>query len=165
MVKGRAAATLALRQRRGTLVPEQRDGYDRRRLTLRTFIQGGLTPRRRGGRRVGEEYALVDWHEPHLLFLALTILLLNVLDAFLTLTLIMEGATEANPAMAFILNGSPKLFAVVKMTLTGGGVVVLVAMARARVFRLIRVSTLLHWFLVVYVALIIYEWSLLRSIL
>lgn len=164
-MRARAAGTLALRERRGALVPEQRDGYDRRRTTLRTFIQGGLTPRRRGGRRVGEEYALVDWHEPHLLFLAVTILLLNVVDAFLTLTLIMEGATEANPAMAFILDRFPKLFAAVKMALTGGGVVVLVAMARARVFRLIRVSTVLHWFLVAYVALIIYEWWLLQSVL
>ena len=92
----------------------------------------------------------------------MTILLLNVVDAFLTLTLITKGATEANPAMAFILDGYPRLFALVKMTLTGGGVVVLVAMARARVFKLIRVSTLMHWFLIGYVALIIYEWWLLH---
>jgi hypothetical protein len=93
------------------------------------------------------------------------ILLLNVADAFLTLTLITAGATEANPVMAYVLHGFPQLFAAVKMTLTGAGVVVLVAMARARVFRLIRVSTVLHWFLIGYVALIAYEMWLLRSIL
>jgi uncharacterized protein DUF5658 len=164
MLKRRASATLTVRGG-GALVLERRDGYDRRRTTLRTFLQGGLTPRRRGGRRSDEQHALVDWHEPHLLFLALTILLLNVVDAFFTLTLIMEGATEANPVMAYVLERFPKLFAVTKMALTGGGVVVLVAMARARVFSLIRVSTLLHWFLVAYAALIIYEWWLLRSIL
>jgi hypothetical protein len=59
----------------------------------------------------------------------------------------------------------PKLFAVTKMTLTGGGVVVLVALARARIFSLIRVSTVLHWFVLAYAALIIYEWWLLRSYL
>ena len=165
MLSRRVSATLAVRGHRGALVPERRDGYDRRRTTIRTFLQGGLTPRRRGGRRGDEAHALVDWHEPHLLFLALTILLLNVVDAFLTLTLIMEGATEANPAMAYILERFPKLFAVAKMTLTGGGVVVLVALARARIFRLIRVSTVLHWFVLAYAALIIYEWWLLRSFL
>jgi hypothetical protein len=155
---------LALREPCGAIIPERRHGHDRRRTTLRTFFKGGLTPRRRDGRRAGE-HALVDWHEPHLLFLALMILLLNVADAFLTLTLITAGATEANPVMAYVLHGFPQLFAAVKMTLTGAGVVVLVAMARARVFRLIRVSTVLHWFLIGYVALIAYEMWLLRSIL
>ena len=33
---------------------ERRAVSDRRRLSLRTFLQGGLTPRRRDGRRDGE---------------------------------------------------------------------------------------------------------------
>ena len=160
-----SSTSLAVREHCGVIIPDRRQGYDRRRTTLRTFMQGGLTPRRRNGRRAGEQ-SLVDWHEPHLLFLALTILLLNVADAFLTLTLITVGATEANPLMAYILDDFPRLFAAVKMSMTGVGVVILVAMARAKVFfRLIRVSTVLHWFLVAYVALIAYEWWLLRTIL
>ncbi|HLF09900.1 MAG TPA: DUF5658 family protein [Gammaproteobacteria bacterium] len=150
---------------RSAIIQERRERNERRRMTLRTFMQGGLTPRRRGGRRIGEHEVLVDWHEPHLLFLAVTIVLLNVADAFLTVTLITVGAHEANPFLAYILNDFPQLFAVVKMSLTGVGVVVLVAMARAKVFRLIRVSTLMHWFLIGYAALIAYEWWLLRSIL
>ena len=102
---------------------------------------------------------LVDWHEPHLLFLALVILLLSVADAFLTLILLNHGATEANPA--FVLNRHPQLFAAVKMLFTGVGVLVLVAVARARVFS-VRVATVLHWLLVAYAALIFYEWSLLE---
>ena len=144
------------------LGPERRQGADRRRTTLRTFIQGGLTPRRRGSRRSHERDALIDWHEPHLLFLALTILLLSVADAFLTLTLLTEGANEANPLLAFVLEGHPKLFAALKMGLTGTGILVLVALARARVFRLVRVGTVMHWLLLAYVALIGYEWWLLR---
>ena len=160
-----AEKTLGLRHRQGAIIPDRRLGYDRRRTTLWTFMQGGVTPRRRGGRREDEQHSLVDWHEPHLLFLALTILLLNVTDAFLTLTLLTAGAREANPLLAFILNDYPKLFATVKMGLTGGGVLFLVAMARARVFRLMRVGTILHWLLAAYAALIFYEWWLLRSIL
>ena len=105
----------------------------------------------------------MDWHEPHLLFLSITILLLSVADAFFTLTLLTLGATEANPFLAFILNVHPKLFALVKMGFTGGGVLVLVAVARSRVFSLIRVSTIMHWLLLAYAALIFYEWSLLRT--
>lgn len=143
---------------------ERRDGYDRRRTTWRTFVRGAIHPRRRSARRAGERTGLVDWHEPHLLALSMTIVLLSVVDAFLTLTLIMHGATEANPVMAVLLRDFPELFAATKMGLTGGGVIVLVALARARVFRLMKVGTLLHWFLVAYIVLIGYEWWLLRSI-
>ena len=103
---------------------ERRRGGDRRRLTLRSFLQGGFNPRRRGGRRAGEQHLPIDWHEPYLLFLALTILLLSVADAFLTLTLIMGGAQEANPLLAYVLRDRPEWFAAIKMVLTGGGVLV-----------------------------------------
>ena len=43
------------------------------------------------------------------------------------------------------------------MTLTGVGVVVLVAMARARVFRIVRVKTILQLILAAYAAVIAYE--------
>ena len=57
-----------------------------------------------------------------------------------------------------MLASHPRLFAAAKMPLTGGGVLVLVALARARVFRIIRVSSIMHWFLLGYAALIGYEW-------
>ncbi len=142
---------------------ERRRAVDRRRVTLSSFLQGGFTPRRRGGRRADEQHLPVDWHEPYLLFLALMILLLSVADAFLTLTLIMGGAQEANPLLAFILRDHPELFAVLKMSLTGSGVLVLVAVARARLFRIMRVGIVLQGVFVAYVALIAYEWWLLRT--
>ena len=148
------------------LVRERRArGDDRRRTTLRTFLQSGFTPRRRGGRREGEYHLPIDWHEPYLLFLAVTILLLNVADAFLTLTLLTVGAREANPVIAFVLDEYPRLFAVTKMGLTGVGVLVLVAVARARLFNVMRAGSLLHAVLVGYTTLIAYEWWLLHSVL
>lgn len=144
---------------------ERRFAGDRRSLTLRTFIQGGLTPRRRGGRRHGEGHMLVDWHEPHLLLLSLMILFLSITDAFLTLTLMTHGATEANPLLAFILVEAPELFAGVKLFLTGMSILVLVALARARVFRVIRVSAIMHTCLLLYLCLIYYEWWMLRDLL
>jgi hypothetical protein len=146
-------------------VTERRRGPDRRRITLQSFLRGGFTPRRRSGRRADEQHLPIDWHEPYLLFLSLMILLLSVADAFLTLTLIMGGATEANPFLAFILRDHPHLFAIVKMSLTGMGVLVLVAVARTRVFRIMRAGLVLQGVFVAYVALIAYEWWLLRTIL
>jgi hypothetical protein len=144
---------------------ERRSGPDRRRLSVRSFLRGGVTPRRRTGRRASEQHLPTDWHEPYLLFLSLTILLLSVADAFLTLTLLMRGAQEANPLLAFILREHPGLFAVVKMGLTGTGVLVLVAVARTRLFRVLRVGLVLQGLFVAYVALIAYEWWLLHNFL
>lgn len=144
---------------------ERRVSSDRRHTTLRSFLQGGVTPRRRRGRRAGEHHLPIDWHEPYLLFVSLMIVLASVADAFLTLTLIMNGATEANPFMALVLRDYPELFAIVKMGLTCAGVLVLVAVARARLFRIMRVGVVLQGFFVGYVALIAYEWWLLRAIL
>jgi hypothetical protein len=144
---------------------ERRVASDRRRTSLQSFVTGGFKPRRRTGRRAGEHHLPIDWHEPYLLFLSLTILLLSVADAFLTITLIMGGASEANPLLAFILEQHPTMFASLKMALTGAGVTVLVAVARARVFRIMRVGALLQAIFVAYVALIAYEWWLLRTFL
>jgi hypothetical protein len=147
----------------GFLVPDRRIATDRRTMSWRTFLQGGLTPRRRASRRDAESHGLVDWHAPHLLFLSITILLLSVADAFLTLTLIKQGATEANPLVKFVLDEHPRFFGGAKMVLTGVGVLVLVALARARVFRLLKVEVIMHWFLLAYVALVAYECWLLRQ--
>jgi hypothetical protein len=149
----------------GLFLERRQSGSDRRSTSLRSFLQGGVTPRRRSGRRAGEHHLPIDWHEPYLLFLSIMILLLSVADAFFTLTLIVQGAEEANPFLAFVLQEHPELFALVKMLLTGGGVLVLVAVARARLFRVLRVATLLQGVFVGYVALIAYEWWLLRTLL
>jgi hypothetical protein len=148
-----------------TLVPERRERRDRRRTTWRTFVRGAVSTRRRGGRRSGEHALFVDWHEPQLLFLALTILLLNIADAFLTLTLLTMGAEEVNPLLAYVLRVFPEWFAIAKMGMTATGVIVLVVMARAKLFRLIRVRLIMHGFLAAYVVLIAYEWWMLRSAL
>jgi hypothetical protein len=94
----------------GSFVERRQSGSDRRRTTLTSFLKGGITPRRRGGRRSGEHHLPIDWHEPYLLFLSIMILLMSVADAFFTLTLIVQGAEEANPFLAFVLQEHPELF-------------------------------------------------------
>ena len=84
-------------------------------------------------------------------------LLLSIADAFLTIRLMGHGAEEANPLLAFVLSEHPRMFAALKMVLTGVGVTLLVALARARVFNVVRVSVFLYGLVAGYIALIVYE--------
>ena len=144
---------------------ERRRRQERRALSLWGFIIGSLRPRRRDGRRATDRHALVDWHEPHLLAMAVCILILSCTDAFLTLNILMLGGEELNPIMAWLLGKNLFAFTAVKMTLTGLGVVILVATARAKFFRVFTVSKVLHWFLAGYLLLIGYEWMILQRAL
>jgi hypothetical protein len=53
---------------------------ERRKLTLRTFLQGVFTPRRRAGRRASDQDLPVDLHEPYLLFLSIVMLVLSLAE-------------------------------------------------------------------------------------
>ncbi len=116
--------------------------------------------------RRATDYTLpvVDWHESHLLAVAITILLLSCADAFLTLNLLFLGAEEANPLMAALVYRDIAAFAVAKMVLTGGGVVLLVALSRLRLFGRIKVVQALYATLLIYVVLILYELSLFAAV-
>lgn len=130
---------------------------DRRALTLRTLIASGFSPRRRTGRRAGDHELPVDFHAPRLLVPVITMLVLSITDAFLTVRLMSDGAQETNPLLAFVLNEHPGLFAAIKMGLTGAGTLLLVALARARAFKVIRVSIFLYGLAAAYLALVAYE--------
>lgn len=139
--------------------PERRLAFsDRRRSLVFALVYGGLRPRRRTGRRASDHYRpIIDWHGPGLLASAVLVIVLCVVDAFLTLWLMTNGAIEANPLMAPLVQGDVRSFAITKLALTGGGIVTLVAMANFRVFRLIRAGAIVHTILIAYLALICYE--------
>lgn len=130
---------------------------DRRALTLQTLFASGLSPRRRSGRRALDHEAPVDFHDRRLLVPVVAMLLLSITDAFLTVRLINGGAYEANPLLAFVLREHPRLFATVKMGLTGLGVTLLVVLARARVFKVVRASAFLYCLVAAYLGLTAYE--------
>jgi hypothetical protein len=136
---------------------------DRRALTLRTLFASGFSPRRRTGRRASDHELPVDFHDLRLLVPVLAMLLLSITDAFLTVTLMSEGAQETNPLLAFVLTEHPRLFAAVKMGLTGLGAMLLVALARARLFKIVRVSAFLYSLLAAYFCLVAYEAWLIRG--
>lgn len=139
----------------------RRGGPDRRRRLWRSLVLGSMRPRRRTGRRAGDhERPIVDMHGPALLASATLLLALCAIDASLTLSLLSLGAIEANPFMALFTAGDSARFVLTKIALTGGGVLLLVSLSRFRVFRVLRVESILHVFTVAYVVLIAYELAL-----
>ena len=143
----------------------ERRGMERRLRVLRGLVYGSLRPRRHGPRRAGDRgVSAVDWHHPQWLAVAILIVLASCLDAFLTLMLVgREVAEEANPLMAPLVGGSGMIFAVVKIGLTAGGVLLLTQLARLRAFGRIPVGVFLYLVLVLYSALIFYEVDLLNA--
>jgi len=135
---------------------------DRRRLSVRSILQGAFSPRRRAGRRGSDQDTPIDWHHPHLMFLSLVMLGLSVADAFLTVTLLNGGAEEANPLLALFVTLHPSLFAAVKMALTGVSIVLLVAVAQSRLFRVISGRLVFQGLVLAYLALVLYEAWLMR---
>jgi hypothetical protein len=137
----------------------------RRRRHLYALWLGNQAQRRLEQRRDGEkQLAGVDWHPPHWLAVALLIVLLSVVDAFLTLTLLSHGAREVNPFMASLVAGSGRGFAFWKLGLTIFGVVTLVLLARVPLVGRLRVGALLYAVLALYLCLVAYEWALLQPI-
>ena len=122
--------------------------------------------RRRGSRRDGErKVSGLDWHHPQWLAVAMLIVLFSCADAFLTLMLMDRGAYEVNPLMAPLVGGSALAFAMVKIGLNSGGVVLLTLLARMKAFGRLPVSLLLYTVLAGYGVLIVYEFQLLQEAL
>ncbi len=144
-------------------LPERRLREDRRdasggRCCTATSNRAGAP----AARRLDDgHFHLLDWHSSHLLAVAICILLLCVMDAFLTLVLLPSGASEMNPLMAMFVYRNVAAFAAVKMTLTSVGIVLMVFLARYRFMRLVRVEWVLYAVLAGYLSLIGYEaWML-----
>jgi hypothetical protein len=142
--------------------PERRRGPDRRTRVARALVYGSFHPRRLAPRREGEHgLGAVDWHHPWWLAIATLILILCASDAILTVVLISRGAYEVNPLLAPLIGSSGVLFAVVKIGLTGIGVVLLTLLSRVKAFGRMPVALVLYGVLAGYGVLIGYELRLL----
>lgn len=141
---------------------DRRRGIERRTMTFAAYWHGARYPRRRAGRRATDHRAVIDWHSPRLLVPVFSILGLCTLDAWLTVMLMRHGAAELNPVMALFLPHNLVSFALTKLALTGGGLCVLVACSRMRLFRTIRGEVVVYAVLGVYVWLIAHELRMLE---
>lgn len=100
----------------------------------------------------------VDRYQPHLLFLAVGILILSCMDAAFTLVLIERGvAHEGNPFMRILMDHDQQIFVNLKVVLTSAAVVFMVALAEWRFVRVVRVRYIMLATLIAYAALVVYE--------
>jgi hypothetical protein len=146
--------------------PERRRRADRRERFWWSLLYGGLRPRRRRPARRGEDarFHALDWHATHLWAVSIGILILSVVDAFLTLRLLSVGAVEVNPFMALFVGGNVALFAGLKMAMTGACVMMMVLLAGYRLMRVLRVDVILYCILMAYMILIGHEVGMLRQL-
>ena len=77
---------------------------------------------------------IVDRLGPRITTAAFTVVLLTIMDAFLTLELVTRGASELNPVMDFYLTKGPTLFIVVKYLLISASLFLILAAKDTRCF-------------------------------
>ena len=131
---------------------------DRRAASWRTLIDGHRRSRRRDPRRSDDaRSAVLDWHHPWLLFLALGSMVLSCGDAFLTLELLQRGMIEANPVMAMGLRQGTAVFAASKVAMTGISIVILVSFSRIRFMNILPTGLLLTALFCLYCCLVCYQ--------
>jgi len=134
-----------------------RSGKDRRTksgFNIRSLLFGGKREKIRRQVDVRRIF-YVDHYSPELFFTIVSILLLCVIDALLTLTLLDRGAQEVNPVMAYFLQFGPYTFFTFKYLLTIIPIICLL-MFRNIVLRVIKISarSVLYFIAVFYLAVV-----------
>lgn len=144
---------------------DRRDGPDRRRVhPLLADWRWAFKGRRHGPRRVGEP-GWVDHYDMRLVGMTIAVIALSGLDAVLTLNLLGTGLIrEANPLMRFLIEHDVQIFVNLKTALTASGLLLMVVASHATIFGRLRVRTMLHAVLGLYVLLIGYELTLLVKV-
>lgn len=139
---------------------ERRCGIDRRSLSSTTHYHHLIGGNRRNGcRRSKQHNYYVDWHTPAHFAVVSGIMLLCVLDAFMTTLILSAGGKEINLLMDWVIQKDIRLFVQVKFALTGLGLILLTRYIHFRVFNLFKVSDFMLAAFIGYSALIVYEAS------
>lgn len=99
----------------------------------------------------------VDRYNPHYLAVTCSILVLCVLDAYLTLTLIRYGGVELNPFMLGLMNKDIVFAMIVKYLLTAFCIIFFLIHKNFKVFGKLRIGALLYGVLMLYITLVFME--------
>lgn len=143
---------------------ERRSGKDRRHNHNKFFNLFSLKGRRRTLRRIedSKRITIFDQYHPALLLYVLTVLILSLLDAALTLTLLARGASELNPVMRYYIDLGPWLFVLVKYTITALALILIIVFSTIVSVRYRLASSLILPFCVsVFGSIVIWELYLL----
>jgi hypothetical protein len=145
--------------------PSDQRRFDRRQPSLKTLLGAIRQYRRRYLRR--EEDSLnsyTDWYGHWPFAATLTIILLCFADAFLTIVLLSKGAVELNGLMDWLIQKDAHTFAIVKMSMTGAALIVLVMHFNFRIYKYIAVRYLIYALVPLYSLLIFHELTMLAKL-
>ena len=138
---------------------------DRRQPSLKTLLGSLTLSRRRDSRREDDHIdSYTDWYGHWPFAATLIIILLCFADAFLTIVLLSKGAVELNTLMDWFIQKDTHLFAVVKMSMTGVALIVLVMHFNFRIYKYIAVRYLIYALVPLYSLLIFHELTMLANL-
>ncbi len=143
-------------------LPENKRGRVERRTKASHMNVHALMGRRKAIRRDqdGSHLHHTDYHEPHLFWSTIVIVLLCVFDAHYTLMLLERGGAELNHLMDYLIRNSLFGFFAIKYTLTALSLFILVAYSKLKIFKMIKIRYLIYGFLAIYSVLVSYELSI-----
>jgi hypothetical protein len=145
--------------RLGAALNDRRQQPDRRLNSTKSISIYTFRGRRKKARRVEEvENYYVDRYELRYLFLIISILILCFMDAFLTVILLQLGAQELNPFMLIFIEKDVVLSMVVKYVITALCLICILVHKNFRIFRNLRVHSLIYIVLTLYIALVLFEY-------
>ena len=145
---------------------ERRCGKDRRRQNSPVVHQLFGKGRRKSSRRAEDKRRIVLFDRyPRPLFVGtVTVLILSLLDALLTLVLLSQGASELNPVMLYYLGHGPMVFLFVKYGLTVLSLFIVVVSYDALIHRYKISSKILPLFATLFGGVVVWELYLLSII-
>jgi len=139
--------------------------YDRRQPSLKTLLGSLKHYRRRHLRRdEDKQNSYTDWYGHWPFAATLIIILLCFADAFLTIVLLSKGAVELNGLMDWLIQKDTHIFTVVKMSMTGVALIVLVMHFNFRIYKYVAVRYLIYALVPLYSLLIFHELTMLANI-
>jgi hypothetical protein len=143
---------------------EQRN-VERRKPSLKTLL-GALTHRRRHKSRRENDHinSYTDRYGHWPTAATLAIITLCFADAFLTMVLLSKGAVELNGLMDYLIQKDIQLFAVVKMSVTGAALIILILHFNFRIYKYIAVRYVIYGLVPLYSLLIFHELNMLANI-
>ena len=154
----------------GTVVTESERGsqyirvtQERRTFSIKAAWYSIIMGRRKESRReinTPSEH-VVDSHEQWLLFLVFGVIALSVTDSCMTILLMSNGATEANPIMAVLIESSLSLFFWVKLILTCMSMMILLILKNFSLFKYINSYHIITMALLGYMYLFSYQLNML----
>ena len=137
---------------------DRREHSDRRKSPTRPFSKYIFKGKRRHARRLEEDQNYyVDRYDAKYLALVLSILLLCVCDAYLTLKIIHYGGKELNPLMIKFLDKFPEISLSVKYVITAISLVILLIHKNFILFGKVKAYFFLYIIFALYFLLVFYE--------